>query len=247
MLQKTSQVIALSIMLISSAFAGSLETKILTKGKGAIAKVGDTVTVHYSGWLLDGTQFDSSRSKTRKPFSFTIGEHRVIKGWEQGVAGMAIGEKRELIIPPELAYGNRAVGGVIKANSTLKFEVELLEIEKPKYSNVGNEEFKALLKKDIPVFDIRLPEEWKETGIVEGSIMLTFFDKTGRVNPKFLPEFNKIITKKDQEFALICRTGSRTGAVSKMLDKQLGQSNFYNVTNGITHWIREGNPVKKIN
>ncbi|MBL7005307.1 MAG: FKBP-type peptidyl-prolyl cis-trans isomerase [Gammaproteobacteria bacterium] len=234
----------LALLLFNQAFAAeALKTTTLTVGTGQTAQLGDTVSVHYTGWLLDGTEFDSSLK--RGPFSFTIGEHRVIKGWEQGVAGMNIGEKRELIIPPELAYGNRAVGGVIKANSTLKFEVELLEIKEPAFTNINNEELKALLKKEILIFDIRRSEEWAETGVIEGSIKLTFFDERGQINPNFVPKFSEIITKKDQQFIFICRTGSRTAVMSKAFADQLGQSNFYNVEKGITHWIAQGNPVTK--
>ncbi len=220
-----------------------LQITTITKGTGAIAKIGDTVSVHYTGWLLDGKEFDSS--KKRGEFEFTIGEQRVIKGWEQGVVGMAVGEKRQLIVPSKLAYGSRAVGNVIKANSTLKFEIDLISIKTPTYKHISNAELKKLLDKDIPIFDIRRPEEWKQTGVVEGSIKLTFFNKKGQINPNFIPEFNKIITNKDQPFVFICRTGSRTGVMSKAFSKQLGHSNFYNVKNGITRWIAEGNAVKK--
>jgi len=118
------------VMALSSANASELKITDLIKGEGAVAKTGDRVSVHYTGWLLTGKQFDSSKTRN-KPFEFKLGAGRVIKGWEQGVAGMHIGGKRELIIPPELGYGSRAVGnGLIPANSTLKFEVELLGIKK---------------------------------------------------------------------------------------------------------------------
>jgi FKBP-type peptidyl-prolyl cis-trans isomerase len=97
-------------------------------GNGKEAKKGDCVVVHYTGWLTNGKQFDSSVGK--KPFEFDLGDGQVIKGWDEGVAGMKEGGKRKLIIPPELAYGKREVGnGLIPANSTLIFEVELLKIK----------------------------------------------------------------------------------------------------------------------
>lgn len=99
----------------------------LTVGNGAEAKVGDKVTVHYTGALTDGTKFDSSLDRG-EPFVFTVGAGQVIKGWDQGIPGMKEGGKRKLYIAPSLAYGETAVGS-IPANSALIFEVELLKVE----------------------------------------------------------------------------------------------------------------------
>ena len=101
-----------------------------TVGGGAEAKPGQHVHVHYTGWLFNngqqGAKFDSSVDRN-DPFSFTLGDGMVIKGWDEGVAGMKIGGKRTLIIPPQLGYGARGAGGVIPPNATLKFDVELLD------------------------------------------------------------------------------------------------------------------------
>ena len=95
-------------------------------GGDQVVKSGDTITVHYTGTLVDGTKFDSSVDRG-EPFTFTIGSGQVIQGWEQGFSGMKVGEKRRLTIPPEMGYGDRAVGS-IPANSVLIFEVELISI-----------------------------------------------------------------------------------------------------------------------
>ncbi len=99
----------------------------LMVGTGDTAKSGDLVVVHYTGWLTNGSKFDSSVDR-REPFSFNLGAGRVIKGWDEGVAGMKVGGKRKLTIPPGLGYGARGAGGVIPPDATLVFDVELLEV-----------------------------------------------------------------------------------------------------------------------
>ena len=103
-------------------------------GEGAEAQAGQTVIVHYTGWLFDenapenkGTKFDSSLDRN-EPFDFPLGGRRVIRGWDEGVAGMKVGGQRTLVIPPEMGYGRQGAGGVIPPNATLVFEVELLGV-----------------------------------------------------------------------------------------------------------------------
>jgi len=107
-----------------------LQIKDLIAGKGDRAREGSIVVVHYTGSLLDGTKFDSSVDRGI-PFEFTLGQKSVIKGWEEGVASMKVGGKRQLVIPSELAYGDRGVGPIIKPGDTLVFDIELLDVKGP--------------------------------------------------------------------------------------------------------------------
>lgn len=128
----------LTWLLISGSNPGTGEEFITTKsglaykdlkiGTGQEAKEGDTVTVHYTGRLKDGTKFDSSVDRN-EPFSFPLGVGKVIRGWDEGVAGMKEGGKRKLLIPPDLGYGARGAGKIIPPNATLIFEVELLKVQ----------------------------------------------------------------------------------------------------------------------
>ncbi len=105
-----------------------LEIEYITRNEsGSLPQKGDQVKVHYTGWLTDGKKFDSSVDRGQ-PFTFPLGMGRVIRGWDEGVAKMRVGEKVKLTIPPDMGYGSRGAGGVIPPNAVLIFEVELLEI-----------------------------------------------------------------------------------------------------------------------
>jgi FKBP-type peptidyl-prolyl cis-trans isomerase FkpA len=104
-----------------------LKIEELVEGEGPLAESGQRVSVHYTGWLLDGDKFDTSVDRNQ-PFEFSLGKGMVIRGWDEGVAGMKVGGKRRLTIPPQLGYGAQGAGGVIPPNATLVFDVELLAI-----------------------------------------------------------------------------------------------------------------------
>lgn len=222
----------------------TLQIRDIEKGTGEEANVGETVVVHYTGWLMDGTKFDSSVDRGT-PFSFTLGERRVIPGWEKGVEGMQVGGKRELIIPPDMAYGARGAGDVIPPDATLKFEIELLDVKAKKFSDIGNDVLKSKLSAGTTLIDIRRPDEWQQTGVVPGSHLLTFFDRNGNPNPQFGAELQKLIAGPNDEVVFICQTGQRSKLLSEYLSGQAGFTNVANVQGGIADWIRQGHEVEK--
>ena len=222
---------------------GEIGTKIIETGDGPETVRHSKVTVHYTGWLEDGTKFDSSLDRG-EPFNFTLGTGSVIPGWDIGIEGMKPGEKRELIIPPAFAYGAKGAGGVIPPNATLRFEVELLTAVPPKYQNIDSKELETLLSRGVKIMDIRRPDEWRKTGIVEGSRRLTAFDGKGHFVKSFPTALGKF-AKPDDEIILICRTGNRSAVLAQMLTEQAEYKQVYNVKDGIVKWIEEKKPVRR--
>jgi rhodanese-related sulfurtransferase len=115
----------------------------------------------------------------------------------------------------------------------------------PPYTNVNNAQLQMMLEQNIPMYDVRRPEEWRQTGVVEGSKLLTFVDANGRVRPDFLSRFTDAIGKHDPVI-LICRTGSRTGTLARYLVEDMGYTQVFNVRHGITRWISDDRPVKRL-
>ena len=115
----------------------------------------------------------------------------------------------------------------------------------PPYINLNNEQLKTMLQQGAPIYDIRRPEEWQQTGVVADSQLLTFVDGGGRMLPDFMHRFTSAVGK-DDPVILICRTGSRTSTLARHLVEHMGYTQVYNVRDGITRWIRDGQPVTRL-
>lgn len=133
--------------------------------------------------------------------------------------------------------GARLLGGLVLL-------LGLTACTAPPYHNVDNAELKALIAQGVPVYDVRRPEEWRATGVVEGSRKLTYVDAGGRMNPEFLPRFRAEVGK-DDPVILICRTGNRTDKLARQLMQEHGYTRVYNVEHGIVGWIADKHPVQK--
>ena len=232
-----------SLMATEKVMAEELQIEILNEGDGDVATPGMKVTVHYEGRLTDGTVFDTSYSRGQ-PFGFTLGSGQVIRGWEEGVAGMKIGEKRRLTIPPELGYGERGAGALIPPNATLVFDVELIALaEATVLGQASEEDLKAAMDEGMIVIDIRREEEWRETGIIEGAHTITAFTADGRLHPEFQQKFFSLVSGPDVPVMLYCRTGNRTTSLGNALIDQIGFSQVSHLTEGIVGWQKNGHPV----
>ena len=228
---------------IAPMAAFELQSEILVEGEGQPAQAGNQVTVHYIGRLVDGTIFDSSINR-KKPFVFTLGQGKVIKGWDQGVNGMKVGEKRQLTIPPELGYGASGAGSVIPPNATLVFELELISITSPpKLIGAETADFLDAQKNNSLLVDIRREEEWLETGVIEGAETITAFSKNGQLHPEFQSKFMSLVESLDTPVFLYCRTGNRTGILGDALVNQVGFTRVTHLETGIVGWKKDGLPT----
>ena len=212
-------------------------------GTGLEAVRYSIVEVHYTGRLDNGDVFDSSRERGQ-PFRFTLGAGQVIPGWEMGILGMKSGGERKLTIPPELAYGSRGAGNVIPPNAKLSFEVELVAVTPPPFASIDSAVLAQKLESGVKLIDIRRPEEWRQTGVVAGSIKATAFDANGKFQPAFIEVLESTV-QPDEEFIVICRTGNRTAALSNWLSTRGGYPKVLNVSDGIVRWMEEGRAVDK--
>ena len=236
------RLLGLSILLFSTGIAllflwpKQTEFIIVDNTTTIIAENGMQVAVHYQGRLEDGTVFDDSH-KRGEPISFTLGKGQVIKGWEQGIEGMAVGEKRTLTIPPELGYGEQGAGDVIPPNATLVFDVELVSATSPvRLRDLDVASFKAAMAAGAVVIDIRGEDEWHQTGIIEGAQTITGFAGSGVVHPEFLEKFRAAAPTPDTALAIYCHSSARTAMLGGALIEQLGYKNVGHLDGGIVAW-----------
>jgi len=233
-----------ALMIGKTVMADELQIETLTAGDGITAEAGKRVSVHYEGRLADGSVFDASRPRGQ-PFAFTIGAGQVIRGWEEGVDGMQVGESRRLTIPPELGYGAEGAGDVIPPNATLVFEVDLLSVSDPiVLGDVDSQGLQQALRDGAVLVDIRLPNEWADTGVIEGAHTITAFLPNGRVHPEFLDSFQAVAPSPDTPVMLYCASSGRTSSLGNALIEQLGYTNVSHLSGGIVEWLGAGNKTE---
>lgn len=242
-LRKTFLISAILVGLMTSALAGDLEIEIVAEGGGLTAMDGMQVSVHYRGELQDGTIFDDL-SRRGQPIRFILGQGQVIPGWEQGIVGMKVGEKRILTIPPELGYGSAGAGNTIPPNATLIFHVELVDArEAVKLAQGTSADLMSALENGVTIIDIRREDEWASIGVIEGANLITAFTEQGQLHPQFQQKFAELVSDRNEPIFLYCRTGNRTNMLGQALINELEFTNVTHLTNGILGWIEEGNAV----
>ena len=201
------------------------------------------VNVNYRGMLENGIEFDSS-FKRNESFTFQIGIRQVILGWEKGLLGMKVGGKRTIKIPPSLAYGSNGAGDLIPPNSTLIFEIEILDATPPLYEKLLASDLENKKKDGFIFIDIRSPDEIKSTGTIKGSLEVNAFDLKGNLNPNFVTKFQKSV-KIGEPVVLISKDGNTSDNIANALVEQLRLTNIYSLNGGIQNWIKEGKELTK--
>ena len=235
----------LSIIIIISPNISSKEIEIISDipGKGIEIQNHFKVHVNYIGTLENGNEFDNS-FKRNQPFIFQIGLRQVILGWEKGLIGMKVGGKRTIKIPPELGYGSRGAGELIPPNSTLIFEVEIVNAFEPGYKKLFSEDLINNKIKDLILIDIRTDKERKKTGIIESSLEMTAFDLQGNFNQNFIKTYQVAATINDH-VVFISNEGDISAILANGFVEQLGSKNMYTLVGGIQNWLKEGKNLIK--
>jgi len=229
------KIIFILIIISQITWAADFQIKNNIEGEGAEIVKHSKIKVHYIGKLEDGTKFDSSYDRG-EPFSFQIGLRQVIEGWETGITGMKVGGKRTLIIPPELGYGQRGAGELIPPNSTLVFDVEIIDVQPPAYNLITSDEIHNLLKDNYKFIDIRTKKERDFTGVIPGSLEITAFDIYGKFIPEFMKTFQDIVDLNDN-IVFISNEGEIASILANGFAEQLGAKNMNALKGGIQQLI----------
>ena len=237
------RILFIIIFITQNVMADGLQINNIIEGEGAEIIKHSKILVHYTGKLQDGTKFDSSYDRG-EPFSFQIGLRQVIEGWETGLMGMKVGGKRTLIIPPELAYGERGAGDLIPPNATLTFDVELVAVQDPGYGFVKTEEIKILQDDDYKFIDIRTKKDRDNTGIIPGSLEITAFDIYGNFVPEFMETFRELVSLEDN-IVFISNDGEIASMLANGFVEQLNAKNMYALKGGIQQLIKENYKLLK--
>ena len=231
------------IFISQITWAADLQIKNNIEGEGAEIVNHSKIKVHYLGMLEDGTKFDSSYDRG-EPFSFQIGLRQVIKGWETGILGMKVGGKRTLIIPPELGYGDRGAGELIPPNSTLIFDIEIIDSQPPSYNLITTDEIQNLLKDNYKFIDIRTKEERDFTGVIHGSLEITAFDVYGKFVPEFMKTFQSLVNLNDN-IVFVSNEGEIASILANGFAEQLGAKNMNALKGGIQQLIYDNYDLTK--
>ena len=237
------KILLIIICFTQSVMADGVQINNNIEGDGIEIVKHSKIQVHYTGKLQDGTKFDSSFDRG-EPFSFQIGLRQVIEGWEIGLMGMKVGGKRTLIIPSELAYGERGAGDLIPPNATLTFDVEIIAVQDPGYGLVKGKEIKPLQEDGYKFIDIRTKKERDHTGIIPGSLEITAFDIYGNFVPEFMKTFREFVDLKDNT-VFISNEGETASILANGFVEQLNATNMYALKGGIQQLIKENYKLEK--
>ena len=223
------------IFILFSSFLLANEVEILedVEGDGLEVINHSKVSVHYIGRLEDNSEFDNSYNR-KKEFQFQIGTRQVILGWETGLLGMKEGGKRTIFIPYQLAYGESGAGEFIPPKSNLIFEIEVIKVTPPKYTQLDSHQLKlAMTDSSFIIIDIRNSDEIKNSGKIPGSIMLNAFDKNGNFLSDFLIRYQKLTTSSNTKVIFVSEKGIISSILANGFVEQLNQINIYNLKEGI--------------
>ena len=235
---KKSLIILIGIFLYNySAFANELEILEDVPGVGIEIKKHYKISVNYRGFLENGIEFDSS-FKRKEPFNFQIGLRQVIEGWDKGLIGMKVGGERTLKIPPNLAYGSQGAGDLIPPNSTLIFEVTILNAHPPDYETLLASQIALKQKEGFILIDIRTLKERKLTGTIRGSLNIAAFDALGNFDPNFIKKY-QAIADKDDHVVFISNNGEMSALLANGFSEKLGSLYMYSLAGGIKNWTDE--------